>query len=127
MHTQIEAFILKGSSFDYDNRTIIKLYGQSNKGSFLVIINQFQNYFFVESKLPTALRSLNGYYVKKIVCNTQVELKAKCLHFKNLELKVFESDIRPLERYLMDNNIFAQIDISGNGVVKDGLLTFENP
>ncbi len=127
MQTQIEAFIFKGSSFDYDNRTIIKLYGQSSQGSFLVTINQFQNYFFVESKHPTSLKSLSGHYVEKIVCNTQEELKAKCQKFATEGLKVFESDIKPLERYLMDNNIFAQINIRGRAIMKDGLLTFENP
>ncbi|MEA9357057.1 DNA polymerase II [Bacteriovorax sp. PP10] len=127
MQTQIEAFIFKGTSFDYDNRTVIKLYGQSNQGSFLVTINQFQNYFFVESKQPTSFKSLDGYWVEKVVCNTQEDLKNKCQNFVSQGLRTFESDIKALERYLMDNNIFAQINISGNGVMKDGLLTFENP
>jgi len=127
MQTQIEAFIFKGSSFDYDNRTVIKLYGQSNQGSFLVTINQFQNYFFVESKQPTSFKSLDGYWVEKIICRTQEELKNKCQAFVSQGLRTFESDIKVLERYLMDHNIFAQINISGSGIMKDGLLTFENP
>lgn len=127
MQTQIEAFIFKGSSFDYNNQTFIKLYGQSNQGSFLVTINQFQNYFFVESKQPTSFKSLDGYWVEKVMCTTQEDLKNKCQSFVSQGLRTFESDIKPLERYLMDNNIFAQIDIAGNGVMKDGLLTFENP
>lgn len=127
MQTQIEAFIFKGSSFDYDNRAVIKLYGQSNQGSFLVTINQFQNYFFVESKQPTSFKSLDGYWVEKVVCTTQEDLKNKCQTFVSQGLRVFESDVKVLDRYLMDNNIFAQINISGNGIMKDGLLTFENP
>lgn len=127
MQTQIEAFIFKGSSFDYDNQTFIKLYGQSNQGSFLVTINQFQNYFFVESKQPTSFKSLDGYWVEKVVCRTQEELKSKCQTFISQGLRTFESDIKALERYLMDSHIFAQINIEGNGVMKDGLLTFENP
>ena len=127
MQTQIEAFIFKGSSFDYDNQTVIKLYGQSNQGSFLVTINQFRNYFFVESKQPTSLKSLDGYWVTKVECATQEQLKTKCDEFASQGLKTFESDIRPLERYLMDHNIYAQINISGSSYMKDGLLTFENP
>lgn len=127
MQTQIEAFIFKGSSFDYDNQTVIKLYGQSNQGSFLVTINQFRNYFFVESKQPTSLKSLDGYWVTKVECATQEQLKAKCDEFASQGLKTFESDIKPLERYLMDHNIYAQINISGSSYMKDGLLTFENP
>ena len=127
MQTQIEAFIFKGTTFDYDGRIVIKLYGQSNQGSFLVTINQFQNYFFVESKEPTSFKSLDGYWVEKVNCETQEQLKQKCQDYKALGLKTFESDIKPLERYLMDMNIFAQINISGNSYMKDGLLTFENP
>lgn len=127
MQTQIEAFIFKGSSFDYDNRTVIKLYGQSNQGSFLVTINQFQNYFFVESKQPTSFKSLDGFWVEKVVCETQEKLKSRCQEFASKGLRTFESDIKALERYLMDHNIFAQINIEGVGVMKDGLLTFENP
>lgn len=127
MQTQIEAFIFKGSSFDYDNQTVIKLYGQSNQGSFLVTINQFRNYFFVESKQPTSLKSLDGHWVTKVECATQEQLKAKCQEYISQGLKTFESDIKPLDRYLMDHNIFAQIDIAGSSYIKDGLLIFENP
>lgn len=127
MQTQIEAFIFKGSSFDYDNRTVIKLYGQSNQGSFLVTINQFKNYFFVESKQPTSFKSLDGYWAEKVVCETQEKLKTQCQAFASQGLRTFESDIKALDRYLMDHNIFAQINIEGLAVMKDGLLTFENP
>lgn len=127
MQTQIEAFIFKGSAFDYDNRSVIKLYGQSNQGSFLVTIDQFQNYFFVESKQPTSYKSLDGYWVEKVECRTQEQLKAKCQEFMGLGLKTFEADIRPLERYLMDKNIFSQIKITGAAYTKDGLLSFDNP
>ncbi len=127
MQTQIEAFIFKGTTFDYDGRTVIKLYGQSNQGSFLVTINQFQNYFFVESKGPTSFKSLDGYWVEKVICETQEQLKSKCVQFTSQGLKTFESDIKPLERYLMDMNIFAQINISGPSYMKDGLLVFDNP
>ncbi len=127
MQTQIEAFIFKGSSFDYDNQTIIKFYGQSNLGSFLVTINQFRNYFFVESKVPTTLKSLNGYWVTKVECANQEQLKIKCQEFVSLGLKTFESDIKPIDRYLMDHKIFVQININGPCSIKEGLLTFENP
>lgn len=127
MQTQIEAFILKGSSFDFDNQTVIKLYGQSNSGSFVATINQFQNYFFVESKEPTSFKSLNGHWVEKIVCRVQEELNSKRQEFESKGLKTFEADIKPLDRYLMDHNIFAQVKICGEGIVKNGILTFENP
>jgi DNA polymerase-2 len=127
MQTQIEGFIFKGSSFDYNGLTFIKLYGQSNKGSFLVIVNQFQNYFFAESNQPTSFKSLDGYWVDQIFCSTQEILKQKSQEYLAKGLRVFESDIKPLDRYLMDNNFFSQVNISGIAKIIDGLLTFENP
>ncbi len=127
MQTQIEAFILTGTAFDLENRQILKLYGQSDKGSFLVTIDQFQNYFFVESKSPTSFRSLDGFWVEKCVCFNQADLKAKKQKFESEGLRTFEADIKALDRYLMDNHIFAQVKIEGDAVLKNGLLTFANP
>ncbi|MBY0414451.1 MAG: DNA polymerase II [Bdellovibrionales bacterium] len=127
MDSQLEAFILKGSSFDYDNRSVIKLYGQSNQGSFVATINQFQNYFFVETKSPTSFKSLDGYWVEKIECNTQDEILKKRQELEAKGLRTFEADIKALERYLMDKNLFAQVKITGQSVFKDGLLCFDNP
>lgn len=127
MQTQIEAFILTGTAFDVENRQILKLYGQSDKGSFLVTIDQFQNYFFVESKNPTSYRSLDGFWVEKCICHNQADLKSKKQKFESEGLRTFEADIRALDRYLMDNHIFAQVKIEGEAVLKNGLLTFSNP
>lgn len=127
MQTQIEAFILKGSNFDYDNLTVIKLYGQSDKGSFVATINQFQNYFFIESKEATSFKSLDGKWVEKIMCRTQDELNKLKQDYIAKGIRTFESDIKALDRYLMDNDIFAQVRISGVGVMKNGILSFDNP
>jgi DNA polymerase-2 len=127
MHKQIEGFILSGSSIDLEDHILLKLYGQSSEGSFLVTINHFKNYFFVQSNTPTSYRNLDGTWAEKIECRTQNELKAKKADYERNGLRTFESDIRPLERYLMDNHFFAQIDISGEAEIKNGLLTFSNP
>lgn len=127
MQTQIEAFILTATAFDLENRQILKLYGQSNKGSFLATIDQFQNYFFVESKTPTIYKSLDGIWVEKCVCLNQSDLKAKRQKFEADGLRTFESDIKALDRFLMDNHIYAQVKIEGTAVMKNGLLTFTNP
>ncbi|MDD4972853.1 MAG: DNA polymerase II [Bacteriovorax sp.] len=127
MHKQIEGFILSGLSFDFDDRLILKLYGQSDAGSFLVIINQFQNYFFVESKQSISMKSLDGIWVEKVLCRNQADLKALKKKFEDQGLRTFEADIRPLERYLMDQGFYAQINIEGTSQMVDGILTFYNP
>lgn len=127
MRKQIEGFILSGRSFDSDDHLLIKLYGQSDAGSFLVTINQFKNYFFVETKYTTSMKNLDGTWVEKIECKTQQELKTRKKEFEDSGLRTFEADIRPLERYLMDRGIFAEVRIEGEAVVRDGLISFLNP
>lgn len=127
MRKQIEGFILSGRSFDSDDHLLIKLYGQSDAGSFLVTINQFKNYFFVERKYTTSMKNLDGTWVEKIECKNQQELKARKKEFEGSGLRTFEADIRPLERYLMDHGLFAEVRIEGEAVVRDGLISFLNP
>lgn len=127
MYKQIEGFILSGQSIDWDDHLLLKLYGQSTEGSFLVTINDFRNYFFAESRMPTSFRNLDGTWVEKIECRTHSELKTKKKQFEDLGLRTFEADIRPLERYLMDHELYAQITISGEATVQNGLLNFSNP
>lgn len=127
MYKQIEGFILSGSSFDYDNRLILKFYGQSSEGSFQIVVNTFKNYFFEQSAEGNGLLSLEGHSVRKREFNTQAELKAEKAMIESSGRRTFEADIRPVERFLMDNNFFAQIKISGECTVKNQLLTFENP
>ena len=40
MIRKIEGFILSGQSIDLNNQLQVKLYGQSDAGSFLIIANQ---------------------------------------------------------------------------------------
>lgn len=127
MRKQIEGFILSGRSFDSDDHLLIKLYGQSDAGSFLVTINQFKNYFFVERKYTTSMKNLDGTWVEKIECKTQQELKTRKKEFEDSGLRTFEADIRSLERYLMDRGIFAEVRIEGEAIVRDGLISFLNP
>lgn len=127
MHKQIEGFILSGQSIDLGDHILLKLYGQSNAGSFLVTINHFHNYFFVESKNQTSFKNLDGTWVQKVECKTQSELKLLKKQYEDQGLRTFEADIRPLERYLMDHGFYAQINIEGDAIFKNGLMTFVNP
>ncbi|XGC79943.1 DNA polymerase II [Bdellovibrio bacteriovorus] len=127
MQTRIDGFIFTGSSFDLADRQVLKLYGQSSAGAFVVIIDQFQNYFFVETGKSTSLRSLDGHWVEKVSCSNQALLVDKRRKLESDGLRTFEADIKPLDRFLMDNRIFAQVIIEGDAVVKNGLLTFNNP
>ena len=68
MYKQIEGFILSGHAIDQDDRLILKLYGQSDAGSFFVTIDHFKNYFYVETKNISAFKNLDGTPVEKVEC-----------------------------------------------------------
>jgi DNA polymerase-2 len=130
MHKQIEGFILSGMSIDLDDHILLKLYGQSPVGSFLVTIDHFKNYFFAQcegSFATSHLRNLDNTPVDKILCSTQRELKEKKKGFEARGMRTFEADIRPLERFLMDNEFYAEVKIEGDAVLRNGLLVFTNP
>lgn len=127
MNKQIEGFILSGQCFDRDDHLLLKLYGQSNVGSFLVTINHFRNYFFAECREESSFKNLDGTKVSKIECATQAELKRRKKDYEDQGLRTFEADIRPLERFLMDHDIYAQITICGEAKIENGLITFLNP
>ncbi len=130
MYKQIEGFILSGHSIDQDDHLLLKLYGQSDAGSFLVTIDHFKNYFYIETKNISAFKNLDGTPVEKIECKNQADLKAKRTQFENSGTRTFESDIRPLERFLMDSDLFAQVTISGEANIdkkNPELLIFHNP
>lgn len=127
MYRQMEGFILSGQSYESGGHLVLNLYGQSDLGSFLVTINHFRNYFFAESKLPSTFKHLDGTGVVKIECKTQSELKIKANQFFEQGVRTFEADVRPLERFLMDHELYAQVKISGPSVMKNGLITFVDP
>lgn len=127
MNAQIEGFILTSTSFDTEKNQVLKFYGQSEQGSFLVTIDQFQNYFFKESKSPSSFQSLDGFWVEKVTCLNQADLRNKKKDCEDQGLRTFETDIKPVERFLMDLGIYAQVKIIGQGIKKDGLLCFVNP
>lgn len=127
MIKEIEAFILTGHAFEANNQQALRLYGESNHGTFCATISHFQNYFFVENKNQTNLKSLDGKFVEKVFCQNQNDYKSKVNQFEGQNLRTYESDVRLLDRYLMDNEFFAQVDIKGEATFKEGIWHFNNP
>ena len=127
MNKEIEAFILTGSNFEANSRQNIRLYAKSNEGPILIEINNFQNYFFVESQTPTNIESLDGHFVTKVDCHTNSDLKNKVEAFRKQRLRIYESDIKIIDRYLMDNEFYAQIKIKGEAKFENGHWVFRNP
>lgn len=127
MNKEIEAFILTGHQIEYNNQQILKLYGQSDFGPLVITIDNFKNYFYSEVKHSSSLKSLDGRFVEKVFYTHSQELKNQIQSKENAQLKVYESDVRLLDRFLMDLEIFAQVKISGKATTENNLLHFHNP
>jgi DNA polymerase-2 len=135
MTREIEAFILTGSSFEVQSKQMLKLYGQSSEGSLSLIIDSFENYFFREVSIASLsihreddlFTSLSNVIVEKVFVKNQTELKQLVQEAQKNGLKVFESDIRPLERFLMDHRIYSQVKLKGEVQNVNGHLHLKNP
>jgi len=115
---------------DYDaieDSTIVKLYGKLENGESFVTLNKVNPYFFIkqsdEKKVEkyllkckiekTSLNNFKGEKVIKISANIQIELN-KLSQEMHKKVDVYESDIKPHYRFLMDNNLLGTINIEGD-------------
>lgn len=73
-------------------------------------------YFFIESKEPTEYKTIFGSYAKKIECDTYANFLEKIQLYKDMKIRLFESDI-PIEtkfivnNYLTENIVTPKLDI----------------
>lgn len=109
-----------------EDSTIVKLYGKLENGESFVTLNKVKPYFFIkqsdEKKVEnylsayqidkTNLTNFKGEKVIKISANTQTELN-KLSQEIHKKVEVYESDIKPHYRFLMDNNLLGTINIQG--------------
>jgi DNA polymerase-2 len=122
----MHGFILNTSSSIIDGKTIVQLFGKLENGQSFVSLNTTEPYFFIEEKHVKAIKKYlskfktqktdfktsNERKVVKISSSTQTELHKL---FKTIHKKVptYEADIKPAQRFLMDNNLLGTIDLEG--------------
>ena len=76
---------------------------------------------------PLALKSFQHDAVDGLYFNQQRTLNQLREHLSYDKSQLFESDIKPPERYLMERFITASIEITGDAIERDGYLEFINP
>ncbi len=123
----MKGYIVNISSINNDEKTYIQIFGRlENQKSFATVV-PFMPYFYIrEIDLAKAKNVLeksviekteffnkNKESVVKISNSDKTELTkiAKAIHQK--EINTYESDISPTLRYLIDNDIYSTIEISG--------------
>jgi len=140
----IKVFLLTGSWKDIKGRNTLFFYGASTEyGPVEIIINNFKPVFFIEKEFETKnlnfkfyrkslkLKSFLGKSVDALYFNTQYELKSAAEYLSSNNIKIFESDIDPVKRFLMEKNINVQLLADGKYIFKESgnkkIISFLNP
>ena len=140
MECTAKVFLLTGEWSDQDGQLNLTYYGRSPKlGPVEIIFENVQCCFFVplEAELPELtvtfkkkkndLRTFQGKAVEAIYFSTYSDMRTAHDKFKQAGVNVFEGDIKPHERFLMENFINGQMAVHGEAVKKERLVSFTNP
>ena len=140
----IKVFLLTGTWKDIKGRNVLFFYGISDFFEPVeIIISNYKPVFFIEKesdikdlnffffRKKLKLKSFSGKPVDALYFNNQHDLKAATEKLSSEDVKVYESDIDPVKRYLMEKNINMQLSVEGNFSVKESgsrrMLSFLNP
>ena len=135
-----EAFILTSETRTSNGCSAIVLYCGSSHGP-LELTCEYSPYFFalleatippaVEALLTTAeiepLRSFSGALLRKLVFRSIDDAEKARRILLDGGVALFESDVRPRERFLMDRGINGGVMIEGEGEKRGRLWCFKNP
>lgn len=110
-----------------DGKTQIRLFGRLENGQSFVTIHSLEPYFFIrksdEKKVKKFLvdfkitdeefTNFKSEKVLKVSAKSQTQLN-KLYQDLHKEAEIFEGDIKPIARFLMDNDILRSIEIEGD-------------
>ncbi|MFQ3247525.1 MAG: DNA polymerase-2 [Arenicella sp.] len=146
-------FLLTRSSVSRYGRTDIEYWLASDLGPVLLTVPDQRPLFFVEQehgiKAETSLKGLSGgmsgglargnFEVKPLALKTFEGSAVSAVYtattsdayhvrdsLKRANVEVFEADIRPHDRYLMERFAYGSIAFTGERIERDGYLEFKN-
>ena len=135
-----EVFLLTDGWSDIQGKNILTFWGISNdKGPVEIRISNSPPLFFVlrdaeitglsipYRRKNVILKNFNSEPVDALYFNTQSDLLLGAEYLRKLKIPVYESDIDPARRYLMERYIYAQASLSGNEKKEEQSSLFINP
>ena len=130
-------FLLNYDYRDVFNHFQIILYAiTDNHTPVQIIIDKFQPLFFIPRHTPSdfvrsavsrkqlPLKAMNGADVDCLYFRTYSSMQECARQLRNANRIVYESDIHPVERYLMERYVRGGFRVTGNAVQKNGKLLF---
>jgi DNA polymerase-2 len=140
MVTTTNLFILTGDCFDFKGRNILRFFGTSNElGTVEVLFTNNKPVFFIERTSDTSninqkfirkevnLKTFEGRPVDALYFNSLKEYRKTAELLKENNIPPYESDVDPVRRFLMERLINAQMKVTGQIKVKNGITIFTNP
>jgi len=133
-----KGLILTRSASDRNGSCTLSYFGRSENGPFKILITNHRPLFFVsrDSEIP----DLRGMERRSVQLQSFRDQDVDVLYFNSLnnfydgrrilkekQIQMFESDVRPADRYLMERFINGAVRIEGSGIVKEGISIWSNP
>ncbi len=133
-----KGFILTRSAYDRNGVCTLKYIGTTPIGPFQIIINSHNPLFFV--KRNSEIPELPGMDRRQVELQSFTDEDVDALYFESLNyyyegkrtlqnkgIQMFESDIRPADRYLMERFINGSIEIIGQSRLEGENTIWTNP
>ena len=133
-----KGFILTRSAYDNRGVCTLRYLGRSLSGPFEIIITSHKPLFFI--KRNSEIPDLPGMDRRKVELQSFTHEDVDALYFESLnyyyegkrtlsnrKIQMFESDVRPADRYLMERFINGSVEITGQHELKGNLIIWNNP
>ena len=140
MNCTAKIFLLTCEWSDREGQLILKYYGRSPKlGPVEVVFDNVKSCFFIPAaaEIPelnckydrksVGLKSFGGEPVEALYFSSHSDARTCADRIRMAGVQVFEADIKPDERFLMENFINGQMAVHGEAVKNGRLTTFTNP
>ncbi len=112
---------------DDKSKAMIYLFGRLENGESFLAINEYRPYFYIKMEDKKAAKELieaefeetnrhnfKGEKLIKVIFTIPAELKEKREFLENKKIRTFESDILFVNRFLIDHDITASMEIEGD-------------
>ncbi|MEK6850669.1 MAG: DNA polymerase II [Nanoarchaeota archaeon] len=123
----MKAYIVDADYVNIEEKTQIQLFGRLENGQSFASLHPLTPYFFIRKEdEKKAKKLLKDFFIEdtdftnfkfekiiKISAKNQTELNKLPSQLHDLKIDTYEADIKPVQRFLMDNNILSCIEIEG--------------
>lgn len=123
----MKGFIVSHETVEDEQETSLCLYGRLENGESFAFSRKVTPYLFILEKQlkrvekvlkdyqvdKTSLKNKEGEAVVQITAQSTTHLDKLLNHLEGLEIDTYEADLKPYQRFCIDNDILASIDIEG--------------